>query len=429
MSLTIHTFYETVTFQDWIAVLAAALGCGLLMGLERERHQSKEQKQAFVGLRSFCLSTLLGVLCFAFGLEIAVVGAVLVGSLAGYALWVQTEDRGVTTALAFCMSYFIGALCWWNIAIAASISVTVTIILWAKEDLHDLASQWITEAELRDGLLLLALALIALPLMPNQPLWGPVLNPYLIVKLLVLILAVQALAHLAKRLFSNQQALIFSALASGFVSSTATIASLGMQVRAGQAHPTRHAAAALMSCVSTLIQLMLIVANSSWAWFKWIALPCVIATAVLVFASMLLLHRSKHDQQQTLEEEQTYDSPMFSLKQASLIAVVLTLIQMLVYGLGLLLGHAGLLAGTLLASLFEIHAAMAAVVLQAEPSSAQGTILLWAFMLGLAVHAIAKSINAVISGGRAYALAFVPIQLVHMMILIALLWLSAHWLG
>ncbi|WP_228271243.1 MgtC/SapB family protein [Acinetobacter brisouii] len=46
MSLTIHTFYETVTFQDWIAVLAAALGCGLLMGLERERHQSKEHKQA-----------------------------------------------------------------------------------------------------------------------------------------------------------------------------------------------------------------------------------------------------------------------------------------------------------------------------------------------------------------------------------------------
>ncbi len=80
MSLTIHTFYETVTFQDWIAVLAAALGCGLLMGLERERHQSKEQKQAFIGLRSFCLSTLLGVLCFAFGLEIAVVGAVLIGS-------------------------------------------------------------------------------------------------------------------------------------------------------------------------------------------------------------------------------------------------------------------------------------------------------------------------------------------------------------
>ncbi|WP_111892938.1 MgtC/SapB family protein [Acinetobacter sp. MB5] len=426
MDLPLHTLYSAVEFQDSIAVLAAALGCGLLIGLERERHQFQEKKEDFAGLRSFCLSALLGVLCFAFGIEIGAIGAILVGGFAWHSVWTQKDDQGVTTELAFCMSYFIGALCWWNIAIAAGVSVAVTIILWAKEDLHGIASHWITETELRDGLLLLALALIALPLMPNQPLWGPVLNPYLIVKLLVLILSVQALAHLAQRLFSNQQALIFSALASGFVSSTATIATLGVKVRAGQGHPVRYAAAALMSCVSTLIELLLIIANSSWVWFKLILLPCLIAGTVLVFAALWLLRIGGHQVQENMES-QSIDSRMFSLKQAVLIALILTLIQVVVYGLGVLLGHAGLIAGTVLASFFEIHAAMAAVVLQGDPRSAQGNILLFAVMLGLLMHAFAKSINASLSGGWKYGLAFAPVQIFHMLLLVMLLWGSIHW--
>ena len=60
---------------------------------------------------------------------------------------------------------------------------------------------------------------------------------------------------------------------------------------------------------------------------------------------------------------------MFSLKEAVIIAAALTLIQAGVYGLEILLGNAGLLAGTLFASLFEIHAAMASVVIQGDPSN------------------------------------------------------------
>ena len=58
--------------------------------------------------------------------------------------------------------------------------------------------------------------------------WGTVLNPYVILKLLIMILGVQS-AHIAKRLLPNNKALMLSSLASGFVSSTATIASLGME--------------------------------------------------------------------------------------------------------------------------------------------------------------------------------------------------------
>lgn len=49
------------------------------------------------------------------------------------------------------------------------LAVIMTTILIAKQSMHGIASQWITESELRDGIFLLALLLIALPLVPNKP--------------------------------------------------------------------------------------------------------------------------------------------------------------------------------------------------------------------------------------------------------------------
>ncbi|WP_044424061.1 MgtC/SapB family protein [Acinetobacter pittii] len=422
MELPMTMSLQTVSFEEFITVIAAALGCGLLIGLERERSKLKHEYKTFAGFRSFAISALLGAVCFLFGIEIGIVGALLIGAISIVSLKNQPNDPGVTTELAFIMTYFIGALCIWNISLAAGLAVIMTTILIAKQSMHGIASQWITESELRDGIFLLALLLIALPLVPNKPFWGPVLNPHVILKLLTLILFVQALAHIAKRLLSSKNALLLSSLASGFVSSTATIASLGLEVRSGKANATTNAGAALMSCVSTLIQTLIIVIGISFAWFKLIIFPTLIALLVLAVWAFILLRKSEPS---TASPE--LDSRMFSLKEAIIIAGTLTLIQAGVYGLSISLGDAGLIAGTLLASLFEIHAAIAAVIVQGEPDSAHMTPLLIAFLGGFAVHALAKSVNSAISGGLRYALAFVPAQLIHMAIFITLLWLNIHW--
>ncbi|MHC6185641.1 MgtC/SapB family protein [Acinetobacter sp. X9] len=422
MELPMTMSLQTVSFEEFITVIAAALGCGLLIGLERERSKLKHEYKTFAGFRSFAISALLGAVCFLFGIEIGIVGALLIGAISIVSLKNQPNDPGVTTELAFIMTYFIGALCIWNISLAAGLAVIMTTILIAKQSMHGIASQWITESELRDGIFLLALLLIALPLVPNKPFWGPVLNPHVILKLLTLILFVQALAHITKRLLSSKNALLLSSLASGFVSSTATIASLGLEVRSGKANATTNAGAALMSCVSTLIQTLIIVIGISFAWFKLIIFPTLIALVVLAVWAFILLRKAEPS---TTSPE--LDSRMFSLKEAIIIAGTLTLIQAGVYGLSLSLGDAGLIAGTLLASLFEIHAAIAAVIVQGEPDSAHMTPLLIAFLGGFAVHALAKSVNSAISGGLRYALAFVPAQLIHMTIFITLLWLNIHW--
>ncbi|MGB8809973.1 MAG: DUF4010 domain-containing protein [Acinetobacter calcoaceticus] len=422
MELPMTMSLQTASFEEFITIIAAALGCGLLIGLERERSKLKHEYKTFAGFRSFAISALLGAICFLFGTSIGIAGALIIGAISIVSLKNQPNDPGVTTELAFIMTYFIGALCIWNISLAASLAVIMTAILIAKQSMHGIASQWITEAELRDGIFLLALLLIALPLVPNKPFWGPVLNPHVILKLLTLILFVQALAHIAKRLLSSKNALLLSSLASGFVSSTVAIATLGLEVRSGRANATTNAGAALMSCVSTLIQTLIIVIGISFAWFKLIIFPTLIALVVLAVWAFILLRKAEPS---TSTPE--LDSRMFSLKEAIIIASTLAIIQSGVYGLNLYLGDAGLIAGTLLASLFEIHAAIIAVIVQGEPDSAHMSPLLIAFMGGFAVHAIAKSINSAISGGLPYALAFVPAQLIHMAIFITLLWLNIHW--
>lgn len=409
---------QSLTFQELLTIILSALGCGLLIGLERERNKNTRNEQSFAGLRSFTISALLGALCFVIHPYVGVVGAIAVSLFCLYSLSQQKEDIGSTTELAFLMTYLIGAACVWNIPLAASMAVLLTLILMGKTSLHRFAGKTIRDYELRDGLLLLALILIALPIMPNKPLWGSVLNPYVILKLLVLILIVQSMAHVAKRILSNDKALILSALASGFVSSTATIASLGMQVRSGEAIAKVNAGAALMSCVATLLQLLLIVSGVSLMWFKLLFIPSLAGIGILCAATGLFMYRSNHSDTRLIKQVDQADDRMFSLKEAVIIAVSLTLIQAGIYGANLILGDKGLILSTFLASLFEVHAAMAGVVVQGNPANLT---LIYAVVIGLAAHALSKSINAFLTGGWKFFLYFAPVQVVHMAVVIMLI--------
>jgi len=400
--------------QNLITAAAAALGCGLLIGLERERSKQRENQHSFAGIRSFAICSLLGAICFSFGLSMGLVGALIIGGISIISTNKQIDDPGVTTELAFILTYFIGGLCLWHIPYAAALTVVLTFLLMTKHSMHGVAVKWITELEFKDGIFLLALLLIALPLTPDRDLWGSVLNPYIILKLLTLILAIQALAHVAKRILPSHHAMFLSALASGFVSSTATIASLGIEVRHGRGDAKENAGAALISCVATLVQLLIIVAGVSFSWLKILLVPSIIAIIILIIPGIWLMRNT-----QSRDKVKSTDTPMFSLKEAGIIVVTLTIIQALVYGLSLWLGDAGLIAGTVLSSMFEMHAAMAAVVMQGNPTN---PILLLALLLGLATHAISKSINAAITGGFQYALAFVPTQIIHMTVLIVLIY-------
>jgi uncharacterized membrane protein (DUF4010 family) len=342
----------------------------------------------------------------------------------------RSDDPGITTEVALLLTYIVGMLCTWSLPVAAGLAVGLTALLAGREPMHHFARHWLTPAEVRDGIVLCALVLIALPLVPDRPLWGPVLNPHLMTRLLALLLAIQALAHLARRLMKTRNALMLSAVSAGFVSSTAAIATYGLEVREGRAKPGANAGAGLLTCVATMLQLLVVAAAVQPAWLALLWGPCLAGAVVAGLWGGWLVQRGASEAAASPEvpgpqEDAPAEDRMFSLRGAALVAVLLTGIQAAVHGARLWLGDAGLVAGTMLAALFELHSAMAAVMAQAAPDAAPAPALLRATMLGLVVHGVAKSVTAWVSGGGRYALLLAPGLLVHTGVCVGLLaWLA-----
>jgi uncharacterized membrane protein (DUF4010 family) len=407
--------------------LVVALGCGLLVGIERERRKGQGPTRAFAGLRTFSIAAVLGAGTALTGLAgLVVAGA---GLLAGLGVVAHLRDRspdpGATTEVALLLTYLIGVLAAWSPSLAAAMAVALTGLLAARDRLHRLASQWLSAGEVRDGIILGALVLIALPLMPNRPFWGPVLNPYLITQLLALLLAIQSLAHLGRRLLEARQAVALSSIAAGFVSSTATIASHGMAVRQGRSGARMMAGAGLLSCVPTLLQLLVVALAVQPAWWRLLLWPVVAGALIaLVWGGWLVRGAPAEGSEWVPSSPRVEGVPigvhppsgggagrMFSLRGAALVALLLTLVQVLVYGMGLWLGQAGQLAGTLLAALVDVHSAAAAIFVQGPPDGAGAG--LWAIMLALSAHALSKAVTAWLAGGARYVAWLVPGLWVH----------------
>jgi len=333
----------------------------------------------------------------------------------------------VTTEIALLLAYLIGVTCARDQLLAAALAVVVTGLLALRDALHQFSSQWLQPGEVRSGLILAALALLVYPLAPDTPLWQGALNPRLVVRLVIVLLVIQSLAHVAKRLMQARHALALSVLASGFVSSTATIASLGMEVRAGQATPRVHGAAAVLSCVATMVQIVVVAATVQPQWLARLWLPALaggcVAAALGWWGGRGVAHRQVPAPAAEGEAVAGMlpDTPMFKLRDALLIAALLTGIQVGVHLLTAWQGDAGMLAGALLAALADVHAATAAVLVRGGPDSVAAPAIASALMVALLVHAGSKSAVALASGGWRYALAVAPGILAHTLAFVGVL--------
>ncbi|WP_182119735.1 MgtC/SapB family protein [Acidovorax sp. FHTAMBA] len=418
-------------FSTAAAVLASATGCGLLMGIERERRKGSGPARSLAGVRSFTLASIGGAAAALTAIPaLVVVGALLVAALTvvAYARD-RSGDPGVTTEIALVLAYLIGVTCARDQLLAAALAVVVTGLLALRTTLHQFSSQWLQPGEVRSGLILAALALLVYPLAPNAPLWQGVLNPQVVVRLVIVLLAIQSLAHVAKRLMQARHAVALSALASGFVSSTATIGSLGMEVRAGRAMPRAHAGAAVLSCVATMAQILVVAATVQPQWLGLLCLPALAGGCVAGAIGWWGVRGVRHLPGQGAEAASAPalppDTPMFKLRDALVIAALLTGIQAGVQLLTAWQGDAGMLVGALLAALADVHAATAAVLVRGGPASAAAPAIAQALMAALLVHAGSKCVVALASGGWRYALAVVPGVLAHTLAFVGVLALKS----
>ncbi|KQV84091.1 MgtC/SapB family protein [Rhizobium sp. Root1220] len=282
--------------------LGVALAIGLLVGVERgwtERDVRAGGRTA--GVRTFGLTGFLGgvvgTLQSMTGPLLPATIAALLGLVYIAGKWqeaIEDKDYGITTIVAALAVFALGVLAAvGDLVTAGAGAVAMTVVLAARTSLHGFL-EGLTWVELRSALVLLAMTIIALPLLPDKALdpWGA-LNPYLLWLLTITIAALSFAGYVAIRLMGVSRGVLLAGAAGGLVSSTAlTLSFARYSIEAPQG--ARHlAAGAAIAGALSLTRVLVIASAFSFTMFAPLASALVPAIIGLLAVGLLAVWHSK----------------------------------------------------------------------------------------------------------------------------------------
>lgn len=379
-----------------LVAISTALGLGLLIGVVRER----QHPDALAGVRTYALAAVAGAVAAGLGTAVLVTCLCLVIGLVWIGYWrSSTTDTGLTGEVALVLTTLLGALALDHPMLAAGIGVVTAGLLYAKAGLHRLSRDVLSEREVHDGLLLLAAALVVLPLVPDRSVdpWSA-LNPATIWRLVVLVMAISALGHVALRVVGNRWGLALAGFFAGYVSSTAAVAGFGQRAKQTPALLRPAVGAAMLANLASLSLFVPILWTTAPALLPVLMPELAAAGFVLLIGGVLGLRAGASD----AIPAPTAESRMFRLSHAFVFAGLIAVIAVISAGMNLWLGPRGALIAATLAAAAELHAAVATL----GQLFARGALDAGQARLGLvgllAASVVGKSIVAVASGGRAY---------------------------
>jgi uncharacterized membrane protein (DUF4010 family) len=389
--------------------LAVATGVGLLIGLERERRKGQGPDRQAAGLRTFMVAALAGAVAQIVSGSLAAVALAAVALLAAISYWrSRSGDPGLTTELALIATALIGMLAISEPVLAAACGALLAGVLAARDYLHHFATDWLTERELHDGLLLAALSLVLMPLLPATPVsWLGQMSFQRVLMRVSLILLMQAAAHVAQRLLGARAGLAVSGLLGGFVSSTATISAMGSLARSGQVPVRLSWCAAVLSMAATWVQMLLVafVAAPAAIGLVW-PLVAVGVAAPLIMGGLAWRHGGPMPPQPA-------QPAVLRLREAVMVAALLLAGAILV-NLAQQRGVGSLLVGTAVAALADAHAPMASLMTLFGAGQLNGAHLLWGLMTAISANALTRAGVAALAGGWRFGLGVAAALLVNL---------------
>ncbi len=384
-----------------------ALGVGLLIGIDRERTKGDGPAREAAGLRTFGLAALAGAIGMAAGNELLLGIAVLgVVALTGLAYWrSRDDDPGLTTEVALVLTTLLGGFAIREPAIAAGLGVVVAALLNARSTLHRISRSVLSDVELKDLLIFAGATLVVLPLLPDEPV-GPygALNLRNVWIVVILVMAVSALGYAAMRIVGTRFGLPLAGLASGFISSTATVAAMAGHATKTPAVCRSAVAGAVLSTVATIVQLVVVLAATSPATLEALWLPLATSgAAAFVYGGLFTLSALK----------QKGDGPeqkdgAFSLKSALAFAATLAVILIASAALQNWFGEAGILLAAGAAGLADTHSAAISVATLVAAGKIDVAHATFPILVGMTTNTVTKIVMAVTNGDRAFAVRVVP---------------------
>lgn len=392
-------------FDSRISGFIVALAVGLLIGAERERRRRDPAVGMAGGLRTHVVTALAGALAVQFpGAAVVVVGALVIGALVVIAYWRdRSSDPGLTSEVTLFATYLLGALAPQVPALAAAIGVVIALLLALRGTLHRFVRNTLSDHEVLDVLLLAGAVLVVLPLLPDQAIdrFGAI-NPRTIWGLTLLVLLINAAGYLALRAFGPSRGLPVAGFFGGFVSSTATIGALGGRVRRDPPMLRLAVAAALLSCVATPLQMLLLLAVLEQNLLATWLVPALLMAAVAATAAGVLLWGQRSEQGPIAE---SFRGRAFQPLEAIIFSIIVTTVTWSAAWLDERYGETGAFWGIALAGLADAHSAIASAGNLLRVGDLGVDMAALAILAALITNTLMKLLAALTTGGRRYALA------------------------
>ena len=402
--------------------LFAALVIGLLLGIERERRKHDGQV-AGAGLRTFTLVAFSGGL--AAQTKSAAVIAIAVIFAAAVALYGRAVSghrrRGMTTEVALVVAAILGVLAQSMPGEALAAAVVVVLVISSRTPLHWFAREWLTEQDMRDGILFAAAALVVLPLLPDRAV-DPLglVNPFALWRLAVVLMGVSAFSYCAMRVLGTRYGLALSGFAGGFVSSTAVIAAMGARTKGDRGIVRACAAGSVAAILGSLIFLASLVAAADPEILRPLTRPFACACALALAYALLLAWRDRKAHVETVAPSQA-----FNLRIALVFVGLVAAFSLLSWALIAWFGQVLIFASVIGTALIDAHAAAVSVATLVASGKLDAMAGSFAILVGFSANMLAKTPTAFALGGSRYG-ARVTAGLV---ILVLGLWGGYVWNG
>jgi len=384
------------------ARLLVALGVGLLLGLERERHKGTGPSRGASGIRTFGLAGLFGGIAATIGNPLLVgLGAAIVAATALTAYWRgDRTDPGVTTEIALVVAYALGVLAVHDPSLAGAAAVTAAAVLAFRTRLHSLARDTLTQEEIVDGLLLAVAAVVVLPILPDKAI-GPfgAINPARVWRLVVLVMGIGLAGHVATRLLGSRYGIPLAGFASGFVSNTATIGSMGALAGREPRLVTVAATGAVLGSVASVLQLSLVVGAADSQVLYALRWPLVAAGTAAASYGLAFSIRSFR----ATPPLQNPTVRAVDLTSAVIFAAIVTATLVVVAALHRWLGAKGVLLGAVLGGAADVHAAAISTAALAVQGKIAPQAAVLPILAALTANTAAKIAIAFSAGPRRYS--------------------------
>jgi uncharacterized membrane protein (DUF4010 family) len=387
---------------------AFALVIGLLLGLERERSETSGER--FAGIRTFPLLALTGCVAALVGREgpIFLLPAVVVGLAALIVSayhWTAVIHHGVTSEALALLAPLLGGLCGYGRGpLATALAVIVTLLIAMKAPLHRFAGA-VSEEEVLSILKFGIVAVVALPLLPTQPI-GPygAIVPRHVGMVVVVICALSLLGYVLVKLLGGRTGWALAGLVGGLVSSTAVTLALSGKARELQ-HLLRPLAAGILLASMVLNARGLFLATLFDAPFARWLLPRLATLFVVgaVFAAREVLKKDGRGE----KGEVGLGNPV-ELTRAVTLGLLFAAILVVARAAQETLGTAGLWAAGAVGGLLDVDSVAVANAGLRKSGVVTAEAAGGAFLLATLTNLAVKSGIVAFVGGRALAARVLP---------------------